>query len=491
MENKFSTIFSSSIKPLVSEEKDKFLALASLVDVGNFIPNIDTDKNVDLLPMAFNACVANRVNKNGDVIDTATAIEIYKHFINKPINIEHNRKNLIGVILTAGFSEFGTDSPLTEEQVKDKTEPFNITLGGVLWRIVNQSLTDLVEDSNDETSENYKKISASWELGFNEFDLIIMEGNNKNLNDSYTLPENEKNEMLKYLKSYGGSGKVAENRFIYRKVKGGVVPLGIGLTENPAADVSGVSVKKQKNEEKVSLSSEKNVVTINKELMKINSIEDIKDEVMKEITASAVRDFVQQELDKASQNYVSLKNEKENAMKQANEKIESISTENAKISEDLKKLQAEVDAFKAAEDHRQKQETFNTRMAALEQEFEFDAELRAEIAKEIQDLSEESFSAYRGKMKKMAKGLTKKQEKLPDFIKEKIEEKEKKEGKPEDKKEAKEMKASEDTAASVIEEIIDSKNEKVEVPNTISVRNASMYQKYKSAFDVDQFVINK
>ena len=160
MENKFSTIFSSSIKPLVSEEKDKFLALASLVDVANFIPNIDTEKNLDLLPMAFNACVANRVNKNGDVIDTETAIEIYKNFINKPINIEHNRKNLIGVILTAGFSEFGTDQPLTEEQVKDKTEPFNITLGGVLWRVVNQSLTDLVEDSNDETSENYKKISG-------------------------------------------------------------------------------------------------------------------------------------------------------------------------------------------------------------------------------------------------------------------------------------------------------------------------------------------
>ena len=130
---KFTTIFSSTVKPLVSEEKDKYLALASLIEVGNFIPNIDTEKNVDLLPVAFNACVANRVNKNGDVIDSKTAVEICQSFINKPINVEHNRQNVVGVILAAGYSEFGSDLPLTEEQVREMKGPFNITLGGVVW----------------------------------------------------------------------------------------------------------------------------------------------------------------------------------------------------------------------------------------------------------------------------------------------------------------------------------------------------------------------
>ena len=72
----YTTIFSSTIKPLISEEKDKYLAMASLLDVGEFLPEIDTQKNVDLLPVAFNACVANRVNKNGDAIDTETALKI-------------------------------------------------------------------------------------------------------------------------------------------------------------------------------------------------------------------------------------------------------------------------------------------------------------------------------------------------------------------------------------------------------------------------------
>ena len=84
---KYSTSFSSTVKPLISEERDKYLALASLEEVGNFIPDVDTDKNVDLLPIAFNACVVNRANKNGYVMNTETALSVYKDFVNKPINI--------------------------------------------------------------------------------------------------------------------------------------------------------------------------------------------------------------------------------------------------------------------------------------------------------------------------------------------------------------------------------------------------------------------
>ena len=101
---KYTTIFSSKIKPVIAEERDKYLALASAIEVAQFVPDIDTEKQVDLLPVAFNAFVANRVNKNGDVVDTDTALAFYKDFKNKPINIEHNRDRVIGTILTAGLS---------------------------------------------------------------------------------------------------------------------------------------------------------------------------------------------------------------------------------------------------------------------------------------------------------------------------------------------------------------------------------------------------
>ena len=84
---KYTTIFSSVIRPMVSEERDEHLALASALDVSRFVPNVDVDKNIDLLPIAFNACVINRVNLNGDVVDTKTALAMCDSFINKPIKV--------------------------------------------------------------------------------------------------------------------------------------------------------------------------------------------------------------------------------------------------------------------------------------------------------------------------------------------------------------------------------------------------------------------
>ena len=130
--------------------------MASLVEVGDFIPEVNTSKNVDLLPIAFNACVINRVNKNGDVVDD-TAMAMYKDFINKPINIEHNRDRVVGVILTAGFLSLKQTTNLPRNKSKELKGPFNITLGGVVWKVVNNKLSEIIENAGDPTSEDYKK----------------------------------------------------------------------------------------------------------------------------------------------------------------------------------------------------------------------------------------------------------------------------------------------------------------------------------------------
>jgi hypothetical protein len=127
--HKYTTTFSSVIKPVVSEDKDKYLALASMVELEKFLPDVDIEKNIDLLPVAFNAFVANRVNKNGDVVDTETAVAMHDNFVNKPINIEHNRKSIVGTILTAGFSSFGSDEPLTKEEVGKQKNPLMLRWG--------------------------------------------------------------------------------------------------------------------------------------------------------------------------------------------------------------------------------------------------------------------------------------------------------------------------------------------------------------------------
>lgn len=239
----YTSFFSAHIRPVISEDKEPILSKIALAEIEKLIPNIDTAVNSDLLPVSMNSFVANRVNKNGDYVDGETAIAIAKYFVNKPINANHNRNTSLGVILTYGFSEFGTDKLLTEEQAKNLGKsPFNVVLGGVLWRLVNPKLVNFVEECGDYTSEHYMKISASWEVGFGNFGVgILPEGVKNTASANEILDESVVKNYSKSLKANGGDGKWGNDN-IYRKILMPALPLGLGLTENPAGDVKGVII---------------------------------------------------------------------------------------------------------------------------------------------------------------------------------------------------------------------------------------------------------
>ena len=497
-ELKYTTIFSSTIKPLVSEEKDKYLAMASLLDVGDFIPEVDTEKNIDLLPIAFNACVANRVNKNGDVIDTPTALEIYENFINKPINIEHNRDRVVGAILTAGFSEFGTDKQILAEELKDHKGPFNITLGGIVWKVVNSNLAKMIEDSADPTSEKYQGISASWELGFSDYDLVVIEGEEKNIENAEFVTEIEEVGQLKAnLKSLGGTGKLEDGRSVYRRVTEQVVPLGIGLTETPAADVQGVAIQKEQEEEnteevkssekleKTSQSSDNNVNNNNQLVMKIESIKDINDESLKTLEASAVHDFIHDELQKASEDFAAQKKEKQEALEASETKIKEIEEEREALKKELEDVQAGLAELKAQEEARLAQEKFNERMASFDEEFQLTDEDREVIAKDVADMDDEAFAAYGEKMKVLLKDKNKK------ALEEKKKEEDAKAAEAEASEEIVASESEEETPENVVDDAID--NAEVEdsaVAATTDAQEATTYEKYKNAFSIDNFDLN-
>ena len=471
----YNTTFSSVLRPLVSEEKDKYLALASLAEVGGFIPNVDTEKNVDLLPVAFNAAVVNRVNRNGDVIDSLTALASYKDFINKPINFEHNRERIVGVILTAGFSEFGSDIPLTEDQAKDLKGPYNITLGGVIWKIANPNLATMIEDSSDSTSVNYQKISASWELGFNEYNLIVIEGESKNIEDGSEISDASEIETLKAnLKTFGGSGKIDKSKSVYRKVIGNVVPLGIGLTETPAADVKGVATikieeKQQPDEENISKIENLDVNTlIDNKAMKITSLKDINDENLKQATASQISDLIEQELKTASEKFAVEKASVESQLKSTKESLDTLVANQDTLQKEISALK---EALSTAEAEKQKilaSEKFNERMSAFDAEYDLDAETRQILATEIAEMEDSAFAAFKDKMAVFMKS--------------------KKKGQKNDKKEDdKESKAS---VAQIVEEVADkAEKQVVNIPMTSSASQTSLFEKYKQAFDYDGFVV--
>ena len=491
---KYTSIFSSTVRPVVSEEKDKFLSLASMVDLEKFVPEIDTEKEVDLLPVAFNAFVANRANKNGDVIDTETAVRIKDSFINKPINIEHNRDKILGTILTTGYSEFGTDKPLTEEEVKGSNVPFNVTLGGIVWRIVNPELANYIEDSADPTSDNYMKVSASWELGFADYQILAVEGEEKNTENAEIIKDESAMANVKeYLKAFGGKGKLNDGRSVYRQVINEVLPLGIGLTENPAADVEGLAskitfVKKDEltptqedaaSEKTISQVVETDVNQNNKgRNMKLNSIKDITEESLKELSASVISDFIEEQLKEASEKFNEEKTETETALKAAKDDYEKLSTEHSDVKEQLDKLSNSIAELEKEKAERIAFDKFNERMASLDEAYDLSDEDRQVIASQIKDLDDEAFTKYLTDMQVLLSSRVKSDE-APEEVEVEVEQ-------------AEATASTETSVEEVVEEALDNAEEiKDEVPVSANASEADVYDKYKKAFDMGNWSFNK
>jgi len=500
--HKYTTTFSSVIKPVVSEEKDKYLALASMVELEQFLPDVDIEKNIDLLPVAFNAFVANRVNKNGDVVDTETAVAMHDNFVNKPINIEHNRKSIVGTILTAGFSSFGTDEPLTKEQVKDTKEPFNVTLGGVIWKVADQSLADKIESSSDPTSEDYMGISASWELGFSEYNLVVLEGDEKNIENATEISDpDEVEKHMDKLKGFGGKGKFDDNSSVYRKVINDVVPLGIGLTENPAADVKGIltenGVTEQKalakealKEETISQNTKNTVKTVKVEAMKIENLKDITDESLHTLTASAIHEFIQESLKTASEEYSSKKTEQEDSLNEAREQHETLSKEHDSLKTQLEDVVTQLNKLETEKVEKDKQEAFNQRMASFDERFNLDDEDRKVLASQIKDLEEEQFVDFDKTVSVLLSSKAHSDEpEAPAEDPAPAEAPAKEASAQAEESAPAEVSASE--VKEVLEQAVDNATDEiVNIPASAPAEDPTIFEKYGKAFAMDQFDIS-
>jgi hypothetical protein len=499
METKYTTIFSSELKCIVSEEKDLHLSLASLDSLRAFLPNIDTDKNIDLLPISTNAFVAGRVNRNGDVIDNKTAVEIAKHFINKPINLEHNRTQVIGCILNYGFNAFGTEETMTEEQALESKDPFNVALGGVMWKVVNKDLANLIEESNDPSSPNYMSVSSSWELGFNDYKLVLLDNEQKNIMDGTVIEDTEQIDKLKSkLRSLGGSGRMNDKQKIYRLVVGNIIPLGIGLTGTPAADVVGVAVEEKEKDLSSVMATEATEISIsqnevlnvnldrkNYNIMKITKIEDITAESLKEIQASQVAEFISEEIKKASESFDIERKEKEELLKATNEKYEAVTKDYSSMKEELEKVKNSLATMEEEKAAKIREELFNVRMASFDESYDLSDEDRQVLASDIKDLNDETFAAYQNKMAVLMKEKNKAAKKA----------KMAKEVKAEEAVVASvvatEIKASKEEAKEVINEALDNGTKQVtDVPATATANEPCLYERYKKAFSIEGFNVS-
>ena len=414
---KYTAIFQDiNIRASVDSEVDPYLAKASVENLRPFLPQgANTDLTKDLLGVVFDAFVVNRANKNGHIIGTDVALSMVSGFISKYINIEHNRKTVVGFITGYGFSKFGTSEPLTLEQVRGSKEPFNVFLQGLVWKVVNEELIEALTESSDPSSSNYLSVSASWELGFNEFN--IAEGN-KNLNEA-TIIDNEE-EILKHkddLKVFGGSGvSTISGKQIFLNLQGNILPLGIGFTNNPAAEVKGVVIthdkpedtKNEKEDNEMNKKSVSSEIKDVKNIMQINQIEDITDDVMKEVSASAVREFISNKITELAKEWKVQAEEKENALKAAQEELSNLKTDIESIKADSEKVKAD---FAEVQENIRKQEieaTFQRRMSVIDDEFNLTDADRTIVAEDLQAIAdEESFEKWYNRFATLAEAKKK------------------------------------------------------------------------------------
>ena len=500
---KYKTSFTSELFAADQNNLESFISQASLEPLSSLIPgNIDLEKNVDLLAVAFNAAVVNKFNRNGDGIDSKTALAIKDYFVHKPTNIEHNKNKVVGHIINSSLSDFKTNEILEDlESIEGSYEPFNIALSSVIYRMVNPAFADLVEQSVDEDSEYNNVVSASWELGFTDYEIVV---GGDDLRSAEVIKPNHRDEFSSYLKANGGEGKLDDGTPVNRLVVGDVYPLGVGFTSNPAADVEGiyvgVSAKKESSLKKNISQNEKKDVIENEQPNKImeqliekltnvlessNSTKKFSEEVLANISQVVHDAIIEKNTEWQSERETvnSEKTQMEEAAKEQQEKIESFETKLASTMEELETVKSEVASRDAAD-------LFNSRMEKIETEYDLDTEDRKFLAQEVKSLAsaEETFSEYQEKLsviwKHKSLSFKEEQEKL---FNEKVEAEIQKRLAADEPAEAEEA-----TEEEVVDEAVANAEEEEEsVPNNnedASKEPQTLIQKFQNAFKEEDLV---
>ena len=428
--------FDNIVNASLNFDYNVLLSNASIDSLKSIIPSsVDLNKNIDLIGTAFNAAVVNKFNKNGDGIDTNTALAFKNYFVHKPTNIEHKKARVVGHIVNSAFSSFGENKILSDEEVKNKFDPFNIALAAVVYKTVDRNFADALIKSNDKDSNLYQKISASWEIGFNDYLIAI--GSDDLKNAEIISKKEHLEEFKKYLKGFDGPGRLNDGTPVYRLVTGRIYPLGIGFTTNPAADVRGVIIDDGSSliensdideDENESIEVNSNQIldlfskkisqdqkpTVNNNKIKTMDLEQIisalravlseqssdKSLEFSEKSIANISNRIAESIKSKNEEFKSKLQAEEEAKQKAIAEAQALRGEVEKNNSLLSETRAKLTELENTIASQAAQELYNSRMSLLDSEYDFDDADRSILAKEISGLdnSDESFASYKEKV---------------------------------------------------------------------------------------------
>ncbi|MEK6881866.1 MAG: hypothetical protein AABY22_19770, partial [Nanoarchaeota archaeon] len=228
---------------------------------------------------------------------------------------------------------------------------------------------------------------------------------------------------------------------------------------------------------------------IKKSNMKIKKIEDITDENLKEISASNITNFIDEEIDKANKEWLKKVDEEKNSTKNAQDKFESLSQEAQKTKESLEKVQKDLEKLQSEAAEKAKIDLFSQRMAHLDDIYELSDEDRSVIKDQVKDLDEKGFSSLEASFKILMKEKSKEFKKAQSKAREEAEAKVKEDKEKLEKENKDKNKESKANVENKVDDALDnSDKEKIKLPNASDNTNVSFADKYKEAFSVENCI---
>jgi hypothetical protein len=432
---KYQTFLTASAKsiPSVNKEVKSKLAIASISSLTGIFDKevLETIKNnPDLIYIASNLVLANHANLNNDCIRTEDLYKVAKLFEYKQINTEHQRSSVVGFLDETGWSLYPSNELIDSDKIFEQESPVQLVVGGIVWRVVDNELANLIEESSNENSPQYQSLSLSFEVLFDYYDIAV--GPDRNLKNANVYKEGsvEWSKYNKILPQNGGNGREGNN-IVYRVLSGSLLPVGAGIVKNPASGLKGIAVVNEdspledeedegEKEQAVAtvseniIKNENTCVTISKPIIMLTKIADLKDQWddFKKLEAVAAVDSIQKTFEalvlEKSTEWAAKIAEKEEAAKAAVAKQEEVAKRAESLSQAVAELTKKLEDIELAEKQKTAEANFNARMGALDETFDLDDEDRSFLVEEVRSLdTEAAFAAWFDKKKKLMKEKTK------------------------------------------------------------------------------------
>jgi hypothetical protein len=423
----------SNLKLIRHPKKDLFVKANELVkeSYSNLFPKVQKS---DILYLSAVSFTVGHINKN-DALILPEELGLYKTAVSTPVDIEHNRDEIVGFCLSTYLSNIRNNKILDEESANEILSNDGKVNAGVIfgiWKINNPDLAEMLEDNFDENSSNFARFKMSFECYFDDFVLFLSNGKADFPNGIIVKPEDpDFSAMFSSLLINGGNGMFNGNRVSICPING--IIGGNALTFSPANEFSDLTSIKDSEDNKTDVKLfidnkevSKSVNTNTGETMHKDLELIINTETSGKTDAAIVELSVDKDMSDALKTQLSQKLDELNAR---DDKIKDLETrfatleatiENYKVevakhveltnkaSDMANKLQAQLDieiearkSLEAKEKERIEKEILAIRMSKIAEFIELDSELNSTLEKEFVGCSEEDFNKKLGFYKEL------------------------------------------------------------------------------------------